>query len=67
MDKTIALVILIGGILLVIFALTASDSIISDISKAFTDSPTDKSMWMLVGGIVVTGIGLAGVLRGSRS
>ena len=67
MDKTIALVILVGGILLVIFALIASDSIISDISKAFTDSPTDKSMWMLVGGIVVTGIGLAGVLRGSRS
>lgn len=67
MDKTISLVILVGGILLVIFGLDVSNSISSDISRVFTDSPTDKAIWILVGGVVVTVIGLAGVLRGSRS
>jgi len=67
MDKTISLAILAGGILLVIFGVSASNSISSDISRFFTDAPTDKAIWMLVGGVVVTIIGLVGVLRGSRS
>lgn len=64
MDKTIALAILAGGILLVIFGISASNSFSSDISRIFTDAPTDKAIWMLVGGTVVTIIGLAGLLRG---
>ncbi len=67
MDKTISLAILAGGILLVIFGVSASSSISSDISRIFTDAPTDKAIWMLVGGVVMTIIGLVGLLRGSRS
>jgi uncharacterized membrane protein YidH (DUF202 family) len=66
MDKTISLAILAGGILLVIFGVNASNSLSSDISRVFTDAPTDKAIWMLVGGVVVTIIGVAGLLRGSR-
>ncbi len=67
MDKTISLAILAGGILLVIFGINASNSVSSDISRVFTDAPTDKAIWMLVGGVVVTILGLAGLLRGSKS
>ena len=67
MDKTISLAILAGGILLVVFGVNASNSVSSDISRIFTDAPTDKAIWMLVGGIVATIIGLVGLLRGSRS
>lgn len=67
MDKTISLAMLAGGILLVIFGVSASNSVSSDISRVFTDAPTDKAIWMLVGGIVVTVIGAMGLLRGSRS
>ncbi|MCR4346417.1 MAG: DUF3185 family protein [Sulfuricaulis sp.] len=67
MDKTISLAILAAGILLVVFGINASNSISSDISRVFTDAPTDKAIWMLVGGVVVTIIGLAGLLRGSRN
>jgi len=67
MDKTISLAILAGGILLVIFGVSASNSVSSDISRIFTDAPTDKAIWMLVGGVVVTILGLAGLLRGSKS
>jgi hypothetical protein len=66
MDKTISLAILAGGILLLIFGVNASHSVSSDISRFFTDAPTDKAIWMLVGGVIVTVIGLAGLLRGSR-
>ena len=67
MDKAISLAILAGGILLVIFGVSASNSVSSDISRVFTDAPTDKAIWMLVGGVVMTIIGLVGLLRGSRS
>jgi uncharacterized membrane protein YidH (DUF202 family) len=67
MDKTISLAILAGGILLVIFGVNASNSVSSDISRIFTDAPTDKAIWMLVGGVVVTVIGAMGLLRGSKS
>lgn len=67
MDKMIALAILVGGILLVIYGVNASNSVSSDISRVFTDAPTDKAIWMLVGGVVVSIIGLAGLMRGSKA
>ena len=67
MNKTISLAILVGGIVLVIFGVNASNSLSSDISRFFTDAPTDKAIWLLVGGAVVTIVGLMGLLRGSRS
>ncbi len=67
MDKTISLAMLAGGILLVIFGVNASNSVSSDISRVFTDAPTDKAIWMLVGGVVVTIVGLMGLLRGRSS
>ena len=64
MNKLISLVILAGGIVLVVFGVSATKSFSSDISRFFTGSPTDKAIWMLVGGIVAIIIGLAGLLRG---
>jgi hypothetical protein len=67
MSKAIWLAILAGGILLVIFGINAYNSSSSDISRLFTGSATDKSIWMLVGGVVVTVLGLVGLLRGSKT
>jgi uncharacterized membrane protein YidH (DUF202 family) len=67
MNKAISLAILAGGILLLVFGISASNSVSSDISRIFTDAPTDKAIWMLVGGVVVTIVGLVGLLRGSGS
>ena len=66
MDKAISLAILAGGILLLIFGISTSNSVSSDISRVFTDAPTDKAIWMLIGGVVVTIIGLVGLLRGLK-
>ena len=64
MNKRIALAILSVGIVLVIYGVSASNSFSSDVSRFFTGSPTDKAIWMLIGGIVAIIIGLAGLLRG---
>jgi hypothetical protein len=64
MNKLISLAILAGGIVLVIYGVAASKSFSSDVSRFFTGSPTDKTIWLLIGGIVAIIIGLAGLLRG---
>ena len=66
MNKLISLAILAGGIVLVVFGVAATNSFSSDISRFFTGSPTDKAIWMLLGGIVVIIIGLAGLSRGQH-
>jgi hypothetical protein len=66
MNKLISLAILAGGIVLVIYGVSASNSFSSDVSRFFTGSPTDKTMWLLIGGIVAIVIGLAGLWRGQH-
>ena len=64
MNRLISLAILAGGIVLVVFGVAATESFSSDISRFFTGSPTDKAIWMLIGGVVAIIIGLVGLLRG---
>ena len=64
MNKLISLAILAGGIVLVVFGVAATKSFSSDVSRFFTGSPTDKTMWLLIGGIAAIVIGLAGTLLG---
>ncbi|HTJ79620.1 MAG TPA: DUF3185 family protein [Rariglobus sp.] len=67
MNKIISLVLIAGGAVLIVYGLNASDSIGSSFSRFFTGSPTDKAMWMLIGGIVAVAAGLGGLFRGSKS
>ena len=66
MNKAISLALLVGGIVLIIYGVSASDSIGSSFSRFFTGNPTDKTMWLLIGGIVAAVAGLFGVLRDSK-
>jgi hypothetical protein len=67
MNKLISLALLAGGITLIVYGVNASNSLSSDLSRFFTDSPTNKTIWLLIGGIVATSLGLGGLMRGSRS
>lgn len=66
MNKMFSIALLVGGVVLMIFGIQATDSFSSDVSRFFTGSPTDKAIWMLIGGIVATVAGLAMTLRGAR-
>lgn len=66
MNKIFSLALLVGGLVLMIIGINATNSFSSDVSQFFTGSPTDKAVWMLIGGIVATVVGLTMTLRGSK-
>ena len=66
MNTAISAALMVGGIILLIFGWNEHQSAGSEISKFFTGNPTDRSMWMLIGGAVLAVLGLVGLLRGSR-
>ena len=66
MNKLVSVALLVGGIVLIVLGISAADSLSSDVSRFFTGSPTDKAMWMLIGGSVATVVGLLGTIRGTK-
>jgi hypothetical protein len=58
MNRIVGLACLVGGVVLAIFGANATNSFGSQVSKFFTGSPTDKAIWMLIGGIALAIVGL---------
>jgi len=67
MNRIVGLALLVVGVLLVVFGINATNSFSSDVSRFFTGSPTDKAVWMLIGGVVATVVGLAWTVRGWKT
>ena len=67
MNRYLGIALLVAGLVLVIFGINASQSFSSDVSRFFTGSPTDKSMWMLIGGIIMAVVGLFFTVGGARN
>lgn len=67
MNKLVSLVLLAVGVMLIIYGVNASESIGSGFSRLFTGAPTDKTIWLLLGGVVLAAIGLGGLLRGGKT
>lgn len=66
MNNIVGLGIFALGIVLLIFGFNESHSFGSDVSRLFTGNPTDRSLWMLVGGAVAVVVGLTLAIRGSH-
>jgi glycerol dehydrogenase-like iron-containing ADH family enzyme len=67
MNSIIAIALLIAGVVLLIFGFSSAHSAANHASNFFTGSPTDKTLWLMIGGTVCAAIGLVGVVRGSKS
>lgn len=67
MNRILSIALLAGGIALIIYGINASNSLGSDFSRFFTGAPTDKTIWLLIGGIVAAAVGAGGLLRRSKS
>ena len=61
MFKVVSLEFLTGGTILLLYGIHESNSLSSDIFRFFTGSPTDKAIWMLVGGTVGMVLGMIGL------
>ena len=66
MIRALALAALAGGIVLLVMGINASNSFGSDVSRLFTGSPSDRAVWMITAGVVLTVGGVAGFAVGSK-
>lgn len=66
MNKGMSVALLVVGIVLLIWGVSATESFSSDVSRFLTGSPTNKAVWLLIGGIVGSVVGLFGLLGGSK-
>ena len=66
MNKAVSIALLAGGIVLIVIGVNATKSFSSDVSRFFTGSPTDKAVWMLIGGVVAACIGLFSMTRSAK-
>jgi hypothetical protein len=59
MQKATAIVFLLIGVVLLIFARKIADSFGSQVQQAFTGAPTDRAVYLYIGGIVLVILGIA--------
>jgi uncharacterized membrane protein YidH (DUF202 family) len=52
MNKALSIAILVAGVVLLIFGINAHESIASSAKEVVTGTPTDKSIWLIVLGII---------------
>lgn len=65
--RVIGTLMLIAGIVLLIFGISAMDSFSSQVSNFFTGSPTDRAVWLTIGGVVGICAGASSALWPTRS
>jgi len=63
MNKGMSVALLVVGVILLVFGLNAYHSASSDVSRFFTGAPTDKALWLLIGGVIVGIAGFFGLAR----
>ena len=57
MNKSISGVLLVVAIIMIALGLNAYHSASSDVSRFFTGAPTDKALWLLIGGLIAGIVG----------
>jgi hypothetical protein len=63
MNKLLSLALLVGGVVLILIGISATNPFSSDVSRFFNGAPTDKAIWMFIIGIPAALIGLLSTLR----
>jgi hypothetical protein len=66
MKTFIGIALLVVGIVLLCMAYDSYHSAASNVSRVVTGASTDKTLWMLVGGLFATIAGAGGLFFGSK-
>lgn len=66
MNKAFSIALLIAGVVLLIYGINAHGSIVSEAKEAVTGTPTDKSLWFIILGIIGIIVGGIGTLARRR-
>mgnify|MGYP000260870765 CR=1 FL=1 len=67
MPRILGLAIAVIGLVLLIMGISQMNSFASDVSKFFTNSPTDKSVWLTIVGLAAIVIGGGLAARGGKA
>jgi hypothetical protein len=67
MSKIPSIAILVAGIILLVYGLEASNSFTSSVTQAVNGAPTNKSIWLIVLGVIGVLSGGAGLVFGGKS
>jgi uncharacterized membrane protein (DUF106 family) len=67
MSRTLSTALLIAGAVITLWVISVSDTIGSDLSRFFTTSPTQPSIWILIVGVVVGATGVLGLIRAATT
>jgi Protein of unknown function (DUF3185) len=66
MNRAIGIALLAVGIILIVYGINSSNSTASGFSRFFTGSDTNKTIWLLIGGVASTIVGGVLSLRPAR-
>ncbi|MDD5301779.1 MAG: DUF3185 family protein [Elusimicrobia bacterium] len=66
MNRIASLVLLVLGVILLGLGWDAYRSVSSDVARVFTGAPTNRALWLLIGGGLAAVAGLGGLTRGSK-
>jgi LPXTG-motif cell wall-anchored protein len=66
MPSVVGIALLVVGVVLIVFGMNASASLGSRLSELFTGAPSDRTIWLLLLGIVAAIVGLGLLLAGRR-
>ena len=66
MNNIAGLAVFALGIVLLIFGFNESHSFSSDVSRVFTGNPTDRSLWLIIGGAAAVIVGLVIAIKGAK-
>jgi hypothetical protein len=65
-QRLVGIVLTVVGVILLVVGISASDSFADQMSEMFRGRFTDSTMWYLIGGAVMSIVGLALVTVGVR-
>ena len=66
-QRIIGLILTVVGIVLLVMGIMAFDSFSSQVSKFVTGSPTDRAVWLTIGGVVAILAGATTAMLPSRA
>lgn len=66
MNRMLSSVLLLIGLVLLVMGVNEADSVASSFSRLFTDEPTDRALWLLIGGGALVLVGGSGLARGAK-
>jgi len=66
MSKGLPIFLIAVGMALLFYGMRASNSFSSGFSRLFTGSPTDKTLWLIIGGVAAGAAGVAMLIRTAK-